>query len=296
VIRSFDILLGAGCALALFYFFWPLGLAFAAVWPVLLYRRMSIRRPFYAACGLVLIGHLLLPPRLDRDWSEDQARWPDILLEGDRLSIRNMRDFGYRDVDDFLPRWLDKTYDLGALEVADFVVERFGAWEGAGHSFVTFGFAGGERLAISIEIRKERGESFGALKGIFKRFELMYVLGTERDLIGLRRNVRKNEVAVYPVRAPKEKLRAMLRSMLARAKKLGAEPEFYNTLWNACTTNLADHVNEISPRRIPFSLKLRAAGYADDYAGELGLIGPGFAVPVAPLDDPAYSDVIRGRK
>lgn len=296
MIRSFDILLGSWCALALFWFFWPLGLAFALAWPALLWRGMSIRRPFYAACAAVLVWHLLLPPRLDRDWSEDQAVLPDIRLEGDRLSIRNLRDFGYRDVDDFLPRRVDRSYDLAALEGVEFVVERFGAWEGAGHSFVTFGFAGGERLAISIEIRKERGESFGALKGIFKRFELMYVIGTERDLIGLRRNVRKNEVAVYPVRAPKEKLRAMLRSMLARAKKLGAEPEFYNTLWNACTTNLADHVNEISPRRIPFSLKLRAAGYADDYAGELGLIGPGLAVPVAPLDDPAYSDRIRGRK
>ncbi len=306
--RAALVLLGAWATLAIFWSNLPsallrgaLAVGYAAAWLHPKVRRTSI---FLTSFAAVLVWHLLIPPRTDRDWSADQDVLPEIRLYGERFEIDHVRDFGYRDVDDFLPRRVSRSYDWTSVEGADFVVERFGAWEGAGHSFVTFSFSTGERLAISIEIRKEKGEQFGALKGIFKRFELMYVIGTERDLIGLRRNVRGNDVAVYPIRASKGGLRGMLSGMLARAKKLRAEPEFYNTLWNACTTNLADHVNAISPRRVAFSLKTRCAGYADVMAYELGLIDTDASlealrerhrIPVVPLDAPDYSAAIRAR-
>lgn len=289
------VLLGAWATLAILWSNLPFGAVAAAAY-ALVWLHPKVRKPWIllTSFALVLVWHLLIPARNDRDWSEDQAVQPEIRLFDDRFEILNVRDFGYRAVDDFLPRRVDRTHAWD-VEGADFIVERFGAWEGAGHSFVSFRFADGRRLAISIEIRKEKGEQFGALKGIFKRFELMYVVGTERDLIGLRRNVRGNDVAVYPIRAPKEKLRLMLRGMLERARALQAAPEFYNTLWNACTTNLADHVNAISPRRVPFSLKVQCAGYADVYARELGLIDASrevARVPVVELDED-YSNAIR---
>jgi hypothetical protein len=249
--------------------------AFAAGVPAaaVFFRKRRFFWPAALGTGLlVLAWHLAIRPSNDRDWSADQAVLPEIRLEGDRVTIRNLRDFEYRTPSDYTPRYYDRTFDLARLDTVDFVVERFSAWEGAGHTLLSFGFEGQEHVAVSVEIRKEKGETYSALKGCFKQFELMYVVGSERDLVGLRANARRDEVYLYPVRARREKIRALFLDVLARAARLQREPEFYHTLTNACTTNIADHVNVISPRKVPFSLKTRMAGYADLLAYELGLI------------------------
>ena len=151
-----------------------------------------------------------------------------------------------------------------------FVVERFGAG-GLAHTFLSFGF-GDEYIAISIEIRKEKGETFSPLKGMLREYELMYVIGDERDLIGLRTNYRKDVVYLYPVKTTPEKMRRVFLDMVERANTLAREPEFYNTLTNNCTTNIVRHVNTISPRRIPFSYKVLLPAYSDSLAIDIGLI------------------------
>lgn len=308
--RSALVLAGAWATLAVFWSNLP-GLALRAAGAVAYLAfcaacvRRGARRAFLASVAVVLAWHLLIRPSNDRPWSADQDVLPEIRLDGDRLAIRHVRDFGYRGVDDFLPRRVDRVWSLAALEGADFVVEHFSAWEGAGHSFVTFRFAGAEPLAVSAEIRKERGETYGALAGMFKRYELMYVVGTERDLVGLRRNVRGHPVALYPIRASRDDLRRLLTDLLGRASALQARPEFYHTLANACTTNLADHVNALRPGRVPFSLKVQCAGYADVLAYALGLIDTDVPlealrarhrIPAVPLDHPDYSNEIRRKK
>lgn len=250
-------------------------LAFAAAAPAawkLLPDRRRAALGFWAAFLWILAWHLWIPPSNDRDWSPDQAVLPEVEVEGDRVAIRNIRDFAYRTPTDYTPRYYDRTFDLDALDSVDFVVEHFSAWEGAGHMLLSFGFGGRDYVAVSVEIRKEKGESYSALKGCFKQYELMYVIGDERDLIGLRANARGDDVYLYPARTTREKMRALFLDVLARAARLRREPEFYHTLANACTTNIADHVNVVSPRRVPFSLRTRMAGYADLLAYELGLI------------------------
>jgi hypothetical protein len=152
------------------------------------------------------------------------------------------------------------------------VVEPFASWRGPAHTFLSFGFSDGQYLAISAEIRKERAETFSPLKGLLRQYELIYVVGDERDLIGLRANHRRDDVYLYPVRTTPASMRALLMSMLDRVNALAAQPEFYNTLSNSCTSNIVDHIDLIAPGRVPFSVKTLLPAYADDLAFDLGLI------------------------
>jgi hypothetical protein len=153
-----------------------------------------------------------------------------------------------------------------------FVVEPFSGFKGPAHTFVTFGFDDGQYVAISVEIRKEVGESFSPWRGATRGYELTYVVGDERDLIGLRANFRHDSVYLYRTTATRPKARQLFVSMLERADKLAAEPEFYNTLTSTCTTNIVRHVNEISPKRVPFSFKTLLPAYADQLAYQVGLL------------------------
>jgi hypothetical protein len=159
-----------------------------------------------------------------------------------------------------------------------FMVERFGPHDemtpAIAHTLLSFGF-GGEYVAVSVEIRKERGESYSPWKGLLRQYELMYVVADERDVIGLRTNHRRDTVYLYPVRAPVEAMRRAFVEMLQRANQLAEAPEFYNTLTSTCTTNLVRHVNTIAPARIPPSYKVILPAYSDSLAYDLGLIPNG---------------------
>jgi hypothetical protein len=226
------------------------------------------------ATGIAVVGLLwfLRSPKSDRNWSADQARMPLARFEGDEVRIENVRHATYRTTEDYQVRWDTRRYDLDAIRSVDYGVEQFASWQGPAHTFLTFGFADGRHVAISVEIRKEREESFSPLRGLFKHYEIMYVIGDERDLIGLRVDVRKNPVYLFPIKAKQEHMRTMFVTMLKRANKLREEPEFYNTLSNTCTTNIVRHLEQVSQRKVPFDLRVLFPGYSDELAFELGLI------------------------
>jgi hypothetical protein len=223
--------------------------------------------------GLVLLGWcLLLHPSNERAWSVDQQRLPRIDIDGDRVTVHGVRNFVYRSTRDFDAVWEDRNYDLSSLRSAWFVEEPFSSFAGAAHTFLSFGFADGRYLAVSVEIRKEAGESFSPWKGLYRNYEIMYVFGDERDLVQLRTEQRKDTVYLYPVKAPPPVVRAMFVDIVARANALTKQPEFYNSLTNTCTTNIAAHVNRIAPGVVPFSWQLVLPGYADERALQLGLL------------------------
>lgn len=233
-----------------------------------------LRWLFTAIAALVVLRAamcVVVRPETNRNWAADQSRLPRAEFSGDRVTIRNIRNFEYRSESDFTPAWYDKTFDLERLESAWFVVEPFGKG-GAAHTFVSFGFGGNDFVAISVEIRKEVGENFSALKGLNRQYELMYVVGDERDLIKLRTNYRKDVVYLYPIETTRPKMRKMFTAMLERANKLATEPEFYNTATNTCTTNLVRHVNDIAEDRVPFSMATLLPASSDRLAYDLGLI------------------------
>ncbi len=232
-------------------------------------RRLAVAM---AVFGAWLLFVLLVRPSNERDWNADQARMTTAEIVGDVVTIRNVRNATYRSTTDFDVHWETRRYDLSRLESVWFIVEPFADWRGPAHTFLSFGFDDGDHVAISVEIRKERGEAFSPLLGLLRQYEIAYVVGDERDLIGLRANHRKDDVFLYPVRATREQARALFVSMLERANRIAAEPEFYNTLTNTCTSNIVDHIESIAPGRVPWSYKTLLPAYSDDLAYDLGLI------------------------
>lgn len=274
-------------------------------------RRHPIRRALLVLGVVAIVGYtllvLLLRPSNERDWSADQQRLATAEFSGDTVRVRNVRNAFYRSTTDFDVHWEDRSYDLRRLESVWYVVEPFATWRGPAHTFLSFGFGDGEYVAISVEIRKERGEAFSPLLGLLRQYELTYIVGDEHDLIGLRANHRHDEVHLYPMRATKDAARALFVSMLERANALAAQPEFYNTLTNTCTTNIVDHVNLIAPERIPFSYKTLLPAYSDDLAFDLGLIDTALPreqfraafrindLALAHADSADFSEAIRSR-
>ena len=210
-------------------------------------------------------------PSNARDWSPDQRVLARATFDGSRITIQNVRNFAYRSETEYEPRYETRTYDLDRLDSVWFVVERFGDTPGIAHTLLSFGF-GDEYVAVSVEIRKERGESYSPWKGLLRQYELMYVVADERDAIGLRTNYRRDIVYMYSVKTTREKMRRAFVDMLTRANSLADRPEFYNTLTSTCTTNIVRHVNTISPRRVPFSFKVLLPASSDRLAYDLGLI------------------------
>jgi hypothetical protein len=226
-----------------------------------------------AAAALAWVALIVLVrPSNTRDWSPDQARLATASFDSHIVHLHNVRNAVYRSSQDYDVHWEERDIDLDALTSVWFVVEPFADWRGPAHTFLSFGFADGDYLAISVEIRKERGESFSPLRGLLRQYELIYVIGDERDLIGLRANHRHDLVYLYPIRTTPERMRALLVSMLDRANALAADPEFYNTLSDNCTSNIVDHVDHIVPGRIPLSFATVLPAFSDDLAYDLGLI------------------------
>ena len=217
-------------------------------------------------------GVLRRHPSNDRNWSADQRELATARFAGDSVFVHNVRNVHYRTMQDFDVRYEDRAYDLRRLQSVWFIVEPFSGMKGPAHTFVSYGFDDGQYVAISVEIRKEVGESFSPWRGASRSYELTYVVGDERDLIGLRANFRHDSVYLYRTTATPSKARQMFVSMLSRADTLATRPEFYNTLTSTCTTNIVRHVNEISPKRVPFSFKTLLPAYADELAYRVGLL------------------------
>ena len=218
-------------------------------------------------------------PSNDRHWRTDQDRVADATFAGDTVRIRNVRNFHWISADSGEPRWDNRTYDLGQLNSVWYVVVPFINAGAVAHTFVSFGFADLQYVAISVEARKEVGETYDALAGLFRRYELMYVVADERDVLAVRTNHRPDSVFLYRVHTTPERARALFVSMLQMADSLRTHPAFYNSLIRNCTSTIAQHVNSLVPGRVPFSYKILLPGYADRLAYDIGLFGDDLPFP-----------------
>lgn len=212
-------------------------------------------------------------PSNNRNWNEDQKVLPSATIKGSSVEIKNIRDFRYASTTSYIKNYYNKEYDLNKIKRVWYVVEPFSGIPGSAHTFLSFEFEDNVFLSVSVEIRKEKGESFHPVKGLLNQYEIMYVWADEKDVIDLRINHRKDKVFLYPMKAGPEKTRELFLSIINRTNKLYAEPEFYNTLFNTCTTNIVKHVNLISPKTIPVvDTSILFPENSDLLAYKLGLI------------------------
>jgi hypothetical protein len=222
---------------------------------------------------IVLVAWSQLTPSNDRDWQIDVAVLPYAQINGDLVTVHNIRNFTYRSEIDYTPHYYDRTYDLRKLKGIDLIASY---WMGPtiAHVFLSFDFADQAPFAISIETRKERGESYSTLAGFFREYELYYVVADERDVIRLRTNYRKHppeEVYIYRLKGPLENARRLFLQYMEKINKLRQHPQWYNTLTTNCTTVIWMNTR-INPGHLPFSWKILASGYVPEYLYEMGVL------------------------
>ena len=273
------LLLVAWATLAIYYSNLPwsglrlaLAAAFAAfsIWALWLTRRPRMRMVFAGLFVAVLAWHLSIAPSHDRPWRREVAVMPQAVIDGDRVRLIGVRDFDYRSVDDLTVRYVEREVSLAHLTSVDFFIS-YWAVGPVGHTFLSFNFDNAPPVCISIETRPEEGEGFAPVASLFKQFELIYVVGQERDLVRVRTHFRQEEVYLYPIQTTAAAARRLFRVYLDRINELADRPEWYHLLKSNCTLNIVRYAN-VAGREGRLDLRHFLNGWADRYLYEARLV------------------------
>ena len=272
----------------------------------LVFARPHWRAQLGVAGAIVLVAawELAIPPSNTRDWQPQVAEAPYVEINGDRVVIHSFRNFDYLSKTEFRPRWETKTVQLSNLRAVDFFTNFWGPTLIC-HTFLSFDFGPDGYVCISIETRMAQGQNYSALAGLYRQFELYYVIGDERDIVRVRTNYRLEDVYLYRlVAATPEKARALFLDYVKTANELHEQPQWYNELTSNCTTNIRVHVKHIGSAR-PWDWQLLLNGTIAERAYDLKQIDT--SLPFAELKrlshineraraadrDPAFSSRIR---
>jgi hypothetical protein len=260
---------------------------------------------FVAAFAVTAAWWTTIQPSNSRDWQADVAMLPWATIQGPLVTLHNIRNFSYRTETDFIPRYYDKTFDTAKLRSVDLIAV-YWMGDAIAHIMLSFGFGGSDYVTFSIETRKEKHEAYSSIKGFFKQYELIYVVGDERDLIRVRTDYRnpQEDVYVYRLRVSPEGARQLFLEYVQKINQLRGEPEFYNTLTTNCTTDVVALVRALGGA-VGYNWKVLLSGYAPEYAYELGKLDTRLPFPELRRqslinrlahevgDDPAFSAKIR---
>jgi hypothetical protein len=268
----FRVLLIAWATLAIYYSNLPsvglriaLAISFAilAIWLLWLSRNRRASAVFMVLFLGVVAWWLSISPTHNRPWRPEVAVMPRATIDGDRVRITGVRDFEYRSLNDFTARYEDREIQLSHLAGVDFFVSYWS--EGlVAHTFVSFIFDNAPPLSISIETRPQVGQGFDPIGSLFKQFELIYVVGDERDLVRVRTNYRKETVFLYRLNSSPDDVRRLLMVYLKRINELADRPEFYHLLSNSCTINIIRYANAAG-RAGRFDIRHVLNGLIDNY-------------------------------
>jgi hypothetical protein len=251
-----------------------LGLAAAfaafAVWAVWVSRQRRMSVIVIVLFLGVVAWWTTIRPSHDRNWRPEVAVMPRAFIDGDRVRITGVRNFDYRTRNDFTVHYEEREVLLSHLTALDFYVSYFS--EGPiGHTFLSFIFDNAPPLSISIETRPEVGEGFAPVASLFKQFELIYVVGDERDIVGVRTNHRREAVYLYRLNTSADDARRLLMIYLTRINELADRPEFYHLLTNSCTINIIRYANAAG-RVGRFDIRHLLNGLIDSYLYHSGRI------------------------
>jgi hypothetical protein len=307
-----QLLLGLWATLAIYYsnLPWPwlrvvLAVAFAAfgIWALWITRRPRMRWALAGVFLVVLAWFISIAPSHDRPWRREVTVMPRAIIDGDHVRLTGVRNFTYRSRDDFTEHYEEREVSISHLTSIDFFVSYWKIGP-VGHTFLSFNFDNAPPVCISIETRPEVGEGFAPIASMFKQFELIYVVGDEHDLVGLRVNHRGEETFMYPIRTSREAAQRLFRVYLERINELADRPEFYNLLSNSCTINIVRYAN-VAGRVGRFETDQLLNGFIDRYLYRSGRIDTTLpfeelrrrshinAAVRAAGDDPDFSEQIR---
>lgn len=265
----------------------------ALIYVVIMISAPLMLRDRWAATGVVASGFVLvlawwlsLYPSNNRNWQPDVARRPWAEIEGDRVTIHNVRNCDYRTETDYIPHWETRTFDLSELRGVDIFLTYWGSpW--IAHPIVSFDFGEGNHVAISIETRKEVGESYSTVRGFFRQYELIYIVSDERDVVRLRSNYRTGEnVYLFHTKATPQLARALFLEYIERVNRIRNHAEWYNALTNNCTTNIDVLAAAAQGKHPRWDWRVLLNGRADQMMYERGNLAGD--LPYAELKAKAY--------
>jgi hypothetical protein len=234
----------------------------------------------FAGFALVLVWWLTLTPRNDRNWQPDVAQTAWAEVKGDDVTLHNVRNCDYRTETDFTPRWETRTVRLSQLTGMDIALCYWGSPYMA-HPIISFQFADAPPVCFSIETRKEIGESYSAIGGFYRQYELIYIVADERDVIRVRSNFRSGEdVYLYRTAAPPEQARERFMDYIAALNDLHAHPRWYNAATTNCTTSI--RTQHAAEKRAPWDWRILVNGKGDELLFERGMLATG-GLPFAGL-------------
>ena len=229
---------------------------------------------------IVLAWWLSLEPSNDGNWQPDSDRTAWAEMDGDRITIHNLRNCDYRSETDYSNCWSDRTLNLSQIHAADFFLTNWGI-PFASHPIVSFQFGDNQHVAFSIEARYKAGQQYSTILGFFRQYGLIFVAADERDVIRLRTNYRKDEeVYMYRVNVQPDVVRAMFLTYVTYLNKLKDHPEWYNELTRNCTTTLDKPLAASTNDPQPWSYKLILNGTLDELLYDRGrLVTGGLSFP-----------------
>jgi hypothetical protein len=234
----------------------------------------------YIGFVLVAIWWFSIKPSNDRDWKPNHVKTANANVNGDRVTIQNVRICDYRTESDYTCQWETRSYSLASLRGADLFITWWGSpW--IAHPIVSFDFGDQSHVAMSIETREVVGQSYSAIRGFFRQYALAYTVSDEGDVIRLRTNYRKGEeVYLFRTTVDPPLARKIFLDYLQRVNDLHERPEWYNALTNNCTTNIAVSIAEARNIHVRFDWRILLNGKMDEMLYENnGLVTDGRSLP-----------------
>lgn len=235
------------------------------------------RRKLFAVIGGFLIvlawWRLTLKPSNDRPWQPDVAETAWAEIKGDDVTLHNVRNCDYRSETDYTPHWETRNVKLSQITGVDIAITYWGSPLIA-HPIVSFQVANAPPISFSIETRKEIGENYSAIGGLYRQYELIYICADERDVIRVRSNFRKGEeVYLYHALLGPAQARERFVEYLDSLNSLHARPRWYNALTTNCTTAIRQQ-HDVSDR-MTWDWRILANGKADELLYERNRIATG---------------------
>jgi Domain of unknown function (DUF4105) len=247
-----------------------LWIAFSLAIVVILWRGRLVGGTvsFAVAFTALLIWWSLIAPSNNRLWADDVAQMTTGVVDGDRVTLHNVRNFDWRSKTDYTQRWETRTYDLRRLNSLDMILS-YWSMPAIAHVLISFGFDDGEHVVFSVEIRREKTESFSEIGGFFKEFELSVIACDERDVIRVRTNVRGEDDYLYRIRMPVDDIRSLFLAYVSQANDVARKPRFYNTITANCTT-IIYHMAKRIVGHLPLDYRVLLSGYLPGYVYKVG--------------------------
>ncbi|WP_018970199.1 DUF4105 domain-containing protein [Rubritalea marina] len=218
---------------------------------------------------IVAIPWLNIDASNDLDWSEGFEETGHVTIDGDTFTFHNFRNYDYTDAGESIPRWTTRTVQLSKLQGLDIFHDRF-LGNFMAHPMLSFDFGEQGHICLSIETRREKGEYFNPLAGLYKKYELQYIFSDEKDVVRLRTNVRNEPVYLYKSTANQAMVEYLFLSSVEVQNKLATDPEFYNILNANCTTSIRNQIPE--EQRSVFDIRILINGLLDQLLYEEGSI------------------------